>query len=136
MRRLVPKPKPVPAEPEGVVLVPDQSESYARHCGAARGGKLTEAVEVFRHWLHLPDPTPLHAVLATVVANRSPGDPVWLLLVGPPGCGKSELLVPLAGLGDVHMAATLTEASLLSGSPKRERAKDAKGGLLREIGDL
>src|SRR5207247_1342013 len=31
--------------------------------------------------------------------------------------------------------ATLSEAGLLSGTPKRERASDAKGGLLRAIGD-
>jgi hypothetical protein len=34
----------------------------------------------------------------------------------------------------VHPTATLTEASLLSGSPKREHTKDASGGLLRTIG--
>src|SRR5947209_11501842 len=95
---------------------------------------LTECVATFQRWLYLPDPSPLYVVLATVAANQAPGDPVWLLLVGPPGSGKTELLVPLGLLPDVHSAATLTEASLLSGTPHRDRAKDAKGGLLREIG--
>jgi hypothetical protein len=94
---------------------------------------LTECVATFQRWLHLPDPSPLYVVLATVAANQAPGDPVWLLLVGPPGSGKTELLAPLVALPDVHSAATLTEASLLSGTPKRDQAKDAKGGLLREI---
>jgi hypothetical protein len=96
---------------------------------------LTECVATFQRWLHMPDPSPLYVVLATVAANQAPGDPVWLLLVGPPGSGKTELLVPLGVLPDVHSAATLTEASLLSGTPKRDQAKDAKGGLLREIGE-
>jgi hypothetical protein len=97
---------------------------------------LPSIVETFRRWLHLPDPTPLYAVLGTVAANRLEGDAVWLLLVGPPGGGKSELLGALTALPDVHPAATLTEAALLSGAPKREHAADAKGGLLRAIGDF
>ncbi|MFN8105087.1 MAG: hypothetical protein U0U69_11550 [Acidimicrobiia bacterium] len=70
-----------------------------------------------------------------MIANRRPGDPVWTLLVGPPGCGKTEVLGPLASLPDVHAAATLTEASLLSGVPKKDVAAGSKGGLLRDIGD-
>lgn len=96
---------------------------------------LADCVATFREWLHMPDPGALHVTLAAVAANRAPGDPVWLLLISPPGGGKTETLTPLARLPDCHMAATLTEAALLSGTPKRE-AKDAKGGLLREIGDF
>ena len=97
---------------------------------------LDDVAAVFRQHVYLPDLAPLHAVLGTIAANRLDGDPVWLLLVGPPGSGKSELLRSLAGLDDVHPAATLTEAALLSGSPRREHADDAKGGLLRAIGDF
>ncbi len=50
--------------------------------------------------------------------------------------GKTEVLNALAGLSDVHPAATLTEAALLSGTPKKDHASGAKGGLLREIGDF
>jgi hypothetical protein len=96
---------------------------------------LDEVLVTFRRWLHLPDADALLVVLAAAAANRMPGDPVWVLLVGPPGGGKTELLTPLCTLSDVHQAATFTEAALLSGTPKRE-AKDAKGGLLREIGDF
>lgn len=97
---------------------------------------VTDVLSVFGRWLHLPDPLPLFAVLGAVAANRLEGDPVWLVLVGPPGGGKSELLGSITGLTDVHPAATLTEAALLSGTPKREQAGGAKGGLLREIGDF
>jgi len=89
----------------------------------------------FDRWLYLPDKAPLHAVLGTIAANRLPGDPVWTLLVGPPGSGKSETMQSAAGLPEVHSVGTLTEAALLSGTPKKEQAKDAKGGLLREIGE-
>ena len=100
------------------------------------GTSLGDVVVTFSRWLHIPDPSPLCAVLGTVAANRLEGDAVWLLLVGPPGGGKSELLTALSSLPDVHAAATLTEASLLSGTPKREHDKAAKGGLLRTIGDF
>jgi len=94
------------------------------------------AVSVFQSWLHLPDPAPLLAAVGAVAANRLEADPVWLVLVGPPGGGKSEVLGALNGLADVYPTATLTEAALLSGTPKKERDNGAKGGLLREIGDF
>jgi len=98
--------------------------------------KLATGLATFQKWLYLPDAMPLLAVLGTVAANRMLGDPVWLLLIGPPGGGKTELLQPLAGLPDVHMTSTLTEPALLSGTPAREKSKDASGGLLRTIGSF
>ena len=97
---------------------------------------LEHTVQTFQRWLHLPHNDPLLAVRAAIAANLLTGDPVWLLLVGPPGSGKSELLQSLAALPNVHPAATLTEAALLSGTPKKEHSTGAKGGLLREIGDF
>ncbi len=81
---------------------------------------LATVVSTFEKWLYMPDPMPLFAVLGTIAANRMPGDPVWMLLIGPPGGGKTELLQPLAKLPHVHMASTLTEASLLSATPSRD----------------
>lgn len=92
--------------------------------------------ETFRRWLHLPDLGALYAMLGAVAANRLEGDPVWLLLVGPPGGGKTELLNTISNIPDTYPAATITEAALLSGVPRKEHGKDAKGGLLREIGDF
>jgi hypothetical protein len=104
--------------------------------GVATARELETLVAVFRRWLHLPDPAALLAVLGTIAANRLEGDPVWTLLVGPPGGGKSEILGACSRLSDVYPAATLTEASLLSGTPKKEHGPEAKGGLLLTIGDF
>jgi hypothetical protein len=97
---------------------------------------LTQAQAVFRRWLHLDDDdmAPMLVVAATIVANLSDGDPVWLLIVGPPSGGKTEILMSCAGLPYMVPAATVSEAALLSGTSQHERAKDATGGLMRQIG--
>jgi hypothetical protein len=95
---------------------------------------LEGVVKTFRHWLHLPDAGILYVTLGAHVANLMPGDPEWLLVVAPPGSGKTEVLQSLARLPRVHLAATITEPALLSGTPKKDSL--GKGGLLREIGEF
>src|SRR5262245_12004773 len=86
---------------------------------------LARTVAVFQRWLYLDDPVPLYALAGTLVANRAPGDAVWLLLVCALSTGKTEILSAATGLPWVIPAAKVTESSLLSGTPRRERAKDA-----------
>jgi energy-coupling factor transporter ATP-binding protein EcfA2 len=97
---------------------------------------LEDLTRTFRAWMHLPDLTPLYATLGTVAANYMAGDALWLMIVGPPGCGKTVIIGALNGLPDVHPISTLTESALLSGTPVKEKAKGTAGGLLREIGEL
>lgn len=97
---------------------------------------LSDTLGVFRRWLHLDDTAPVLAVAATIVANRAAGDPVWLLVVGPPSGGKTEIISAAAGLPYIVKAATVTEAALLSGTASRERAANATGGLLRTVGEF
>jgi len=117
---------------------PAPSRTAANGKGAAIAPRsIGEVVNTFGEWLYLPDPMPLYAMLGTVAANRLPGgDPVWLGLIAPPSSAKTELLNAVLALPNMHEAATLTPASLLSGTPKKERNKDAKGGLLRNVGEL
>jgi hypothetical protein len=103
---------------------------------AADPADLAQVVTTFRHWLHLDDIGHIYVTLATVLANRLEGDPLWLMLVGAPSSGKTEALLSIAGQPDVHMAATLTVGALLSGTSKRDKDKAAKGGFLREIGEF
>jgi hypothetical protein len=93
-----------------------------------------QTLKVFTRWLILPDPTPVYAVLGAVAANLLEGDPVWLGIIGPPSSAKTELLNSISKLPYVHRAATVTPAGLLSGTPKKQRAVNAKGGLLNQIG--
>ncbi len=71
-------------------------------------------LDCYRQLLHLPNPTPVLAVLGTVAANRLAGDPVWVMLVGPPSSGKTEIVDSLRLLPEGAAVSTLTKASLLS----------------------
>jgi hypothetical protein len=97
---------------------------------------LEAAAKTFRRWLHLDSDDAMLAVAAAVVGNLAPGDPCWLLLVAPPSSAKTEIVRAIDPLPYVHMASTVTEASLLSGTSAKERAKDATGGLLRMVDDF
>jgi hypothetical protein len=97
---------------------------------------LAEVHQVFQKWLHLPDPGVVTITAAAVAANRCEGDPMWLLLIGPPASGKTEILDSLLAMPNMHSVGVLSEAGLLSGVSKRERDKNASGGLLRAMGDF
>jgi hypothetical protein len=89
-----------------------------------------------RHWFGKEyDLDAMDAGLAVAAVECLDGDPLWLLIVGGSGDGKTETVTPLGGCG-AHVVSTISSVgALLSGTSKREKAKDATGGLLREIGD-
>jgi hypothetical protein len=95
---------------------------------------LAEVEAVAARWLGNKDPIPLRAVLGTYAAHRLPGDPVWLLLVGGSGIGKTEALISLDDCPSVVTVSTVTESGFLSGTSAHERSTEASGGLLRRIG--
>jgi hypothetical protein len=67
------------------------------------------------------------------------GPPVWLILVGPPSCGKSQVLDPLAGMNEMLDACgEITYAGLLPLKKTRKGNKGVvqtgSGGVLGKIG--
>lgn len=97
---------------------------------------LTACHDVFRSWLGLDyDLRALDAVLAAAVIERMDGDPAWLLLISGSGASKTESVQPLAAAGALVVSAIASEGALLSATSRGERASNATGGLLREIGD-
>lgn len=98
--------------------------------------QIESVLQVFRAWMHMPDPGLPYAVCAGIAANRVEAfDPSWIICVGAAGSGKTETLAATSRLPGVHVVGTLTEASLLSGTPRKDAATDASGGLLRELGE-
>lgn len=99
----------------------DPARAPAAHAGSpaapkGRGLSRRGMIAGFRRWLHLPDPTVLDVVFGTAFANRVGGHPVWVFLVGPPGCGKTVPIQALFGSPLVAVADVMTPASLVSGS--------------------
>jgi hypothetical protein len=83
---------------------------------------LAALVDLFFKGMWLPDVGIVYLVLATVAANRLPGDPTWLLVIAPPIGGKSEVLHSLHRLPEYHVVDGLTVAGLLSGTISRDRS--------------
>lgn len=97
---------------------------------------LQDAQRTFARWLGTEyDQDALCAVLATAAVERLDGDPLWLLLVSGSGNAKTETVQSLVSVGAQIVSTISSEGALLSATSKRERTKDATGGLLREIGD-
>ena len=93
-------------------------------------------VAVFEKWLLLKDPWPVYVTLGAIAANHLPGPPVWLGLIAPPSSAKTEILNAMLRLPKVELVTTASPAALLSGTPKKQTAQDAKGGLLRKVGSF
>lgn len=95
-----------------------------------------EAHTVFMRWLGKDyDTDALDAVLATAAAERLDGDPLWLLLISGSGNAKTETVQALDGVGALVVSSISSEGALLSATARKDRSKQATGGLLRQIGD-
>jgi hypothetical protein len=99
--------------------------------GADAWGNLE--VALYEHF-YQPDVEAARAFYAALAAHGLRGQPVWPMIVAPPGCGKTELINPLHGLPNVHLIDSITPSTLISGrapEPGKPRGKD---GLLERIG--
>ena len=86
---------------------------------------LSDVHAAFAHWLELPpaDQGPPHesvdVALATVIANRMDGDPLWMFLVAPPSGGKTEVIRSLDDVADVYPLSSLTAQTFASGFERK-----------------
>jgi putative DNA primase/helicase len=101
---------------------------------AGKQCELGEILDAFAELLVMPDPGAVEVALAAIVANYASGDPVWPLLVGPPGCGKSELVSALRGAPEVWPLSSLTPQTLLSGYERKGRDARKPASMLLQIG--
>ena len=62
------------------------------------------------------DPMVAEVVMATIVANKLKGPPVWLMLVAPPSVGKTIVLEPLEFLPNTALLSKITDKTLISGA--------------------
>ena len=71
-------------------------------------------------WFHEPDTEALRLALAVAVSHYfKSDDPVWLMILGPPGTGKTSVTITaLSALEEAQMLDDLTPTTLLSGYKK------------------
>lgn len=69
-------------------------------------------------------------IAAITISTKTKRDPVWLLIIGPPGNGKSEIVSILYKVPYVHQVSNLTENTLLSGM----KSVTGETSLLKKIG--
>jgi hypothetical protein len=91
-------------------------------------GALQDCLAVMNRYLLLPEDTVVLYLLALVVANRLPGDPVWGFIVAPSGGAKTELLNSLSEIPETYALSDLTPQTFLSGYTKKTQA-----GLLQRL---
>jgi hypothetical protein len=106
------------------------SDVSGKRARGRMGIGLADVHAAFDELLLMPDRGAINVALAGIVANYATGDPVWPLLVGPPGCGKSEIVSALIDARSVWRLSSLTPQTLLSGFER----KDKPASLLLQIG--
>jgi hypothetical protein len=113
----------------------DGSKATLKAPADKSGHTLAAVRDGYLRWLGADyDLGALDCVLAAAAAEKLDGDPPWLLVIGGSGAAKTETLMPLTGAGATVVSTISGEAGLLSGTPAKERAADATGGLLSLLG--
>jgi len=84
-----------------------------------------ELKDLYTSTIHIPDGDLLWIIFATIISNRQPGKPLWLIITGPSGSGKSLVLESIKGR-EIVFCETITSHALISdfqaarGQKKRE----------------
>lgn len=76
---------------------------------------LAELVATFQRYLLITDPDYLPVFTGAVLAHRCASEPVWLLVVAPPGGTKTETIRSLHGYPGIYPLSELTARTFASG---------------------
>lgn len=78
---------------------------------------LEEVIRTYRKWLYMTEDMVdmVRLCYAVVISQQIPGDPLWMHMAGPPGSGKTAILLSLRTLSRCHFASTITPHTLVSG---------------------
>ena len=66
--------------------------------------------------LYIADTDTIDVLYGTILANRLPGEPIWLFYVAPSGMTKTEYLQSFASAPEIVSVSTLTPHALVSGA--------------------
>src|SRR3990167_361351 len=76
---------------------------------------LKQIREFYFFFFNMKQPEIIALVVALAFGVHISGDPIWLMIVGGSGTGKSELVNILSSVSNIHPLSTLTENTFLSG---------------------
>jgi len=93
--------------------------------------KIDELKKIYKDVFYLEEDMILNVIVAITVAAKLEGDPIWLLIIGGPSSGKSELCQSLGTIPFVHSVSTLSENTFLSNMPS---SGGKENSLLHRIG--
>jgi hypothetical protein len=111
--------KPAPQGDDGLRVVPDSNLTIG------------DVEAVFQKWLLLADTLVIRTGLAATIAHRMGLDPVWLLIIKPPGSGKTEIVNSLSLVTGAYPLSSLTPQTLASG--RKVKGESAEFSLLQRL---
>lgn len=80
--------------------------------------KLEDVHKIFNKWLYIEDENRIDLILAIYLTKQLNGTPIWLILVGNSGDGKTEQILSLKNCEDIFLLHNLTPKTLITGKPK------------------
>lgn len=121
MLRQQPRKEPNRTGGNGKPLYFPKVKLVVKNKSAKEGPDVTfkDVENVFRKWLFLENTDAIKIALATVLSTRMGGDPVWLMLVAPPGGSKTEIINSLTLSPIAYLTSSLTPHTLISGAGTR-----------------
>ena len=101
--------------PKGL-QVPEVSIKEKSDIYTGKSISCTQVYDKYQKWLKLKNTEIIDVFYGSLIANRLQGDPIWLLLVGQSGCGKTEIIMSIKDVNDIYSIDTLTKNTLVSGA--------------------
>lgn len=105
--------------PRNTNYVKDASELVAHLPTLGEGSRIEfeDVVTVMRKYLHITEEmrNVLRILYAVVYSNQLGGDPLWIHIAGPPGSGKTEMLMSVADSDLCVVRSSVTPNALISG---------------------
>lgn len=84
---------------------------------------INDVKNLYKSIYYIEDDSIIDVVLATMLANRMPGDPIWLAIIGGSSSGKTELINAICTVDYIFQVSTMTSNTLLSGM-KPQKGKE------------
>lgn len=102
----------------GEVLTEEFSDK--KEAVVVRKTSFEDVEKVFRKWLFLENTDAIKTACAIVLSTKMKGDPLWMMLVAPPGGSKTEIISSFNMCSNVYLTSSLTPHAMVSGANDRD----------------